>query len=868
MPLLARSSNRTTARKRSVRPQVERLEDRSVPSVSATLSGAGVLTVNGDLNAVNRIFLTLNSSDQIVVSDGSQVRGVFASSAVTDITVNANGFNNYVDIANSVTQMATINGGPGNNYLIAGGGATTLVSGTGTNRLVGGNGSDTFDATQGNNTIEDGNGVSTVNLAPRATTINTGILGNLNPPADSPVTDRTGSDTVLGFKDRESVSGLDPTIDRDLRAAVTPPNFSQTLGIPPSPDVTITSSQVGQLLDRAAAATSYDSAIVAIVDRNGDLLGLRVEGGVSSAITSNADTLVFAIDGALAEARTAAFFSTDAAPLTSRTIEYISQTTITQREVESNPSILNPASTIAGPGTVGPIGIGGEFPPGILNTALVDLFDIEATNTDGTDKPIYNSAGDVTSIVDLMQRFNINPAFIPSYQSLLPDIDGVDNQIIATPNSYGVITGIEADAQPRGIGTLPGGIPLYENGTLVGGIGVFFPGTTGYADAENSALSANYNPNEIDMSEVAEYIGFAAAGGSSGAGFSIGTLGGIAPLKGFDLPSGQINLVGIQLPIYGPPGNDGTQQLVQFGQTLGIGNADSFATIAGTSLPGFTPPSTANPNLPVDTTGDTLLDGMPAPEGWLVLPHAGTTLTADQVDQIIVQAVQQADETRAQIRLPLDATTRMVIAVTDPETGDVLGLFRMPDSPIFSIDVAVAKGRNNAYYADADQLQSVDQLPGIPAGTAFSSRTYRYLASPFFPEGDSGAPPGPFSILNVPGTNPTTGLNTGAPVPESDFLENVMGHNNFFPGTNFHDPFNLVNQNGIVFFPGGVPLYADDKLGGGLGVSGDGVDEDDVVTAAGAVNFGPPSSVQTIDQLMFEGIRLPYQLFDRNPTNL
>jgi uncharacterized protein GlcG (DUF336 family) len=868
MPLLGRSSGRTTVRQRLVPLFVEALEDRCLLSLSASLNSAGLLVVNGEVNALNDIFLTLNTAaNQIVVSDGSQVSATFDSNNVSAITINANGFSNYVQIANLITQQATINGGPGNNYLIAGGGDTTLVSGTGTNRLVGGSGDDTFDATQGDNTIEDGNGLSTVTLAPRASQVNTGNLGNLQPQAGNPIVDSTGSNIVLGFKDRETVTGLDPTLDHDLRGATTPPNLSNTLGIPPSPDVTITSAQVGTILDRAAAATSYDNAIVAITDRNGDVLGVRVEGGVSSQITQNAQNLVFAIDGAIAEARTGAFFANDTAPLTSRTIEFISQTTITQREVESNPSITDPNSTVAGPGIVGPIGIGGEFPPGIQDTALVDLFNIEETNRDSTEKPIYNSSGDVIGFTALGQRFNINPADIPSYQTLLPDLEGVDNQILATPNSYGAISGLEPDAQPRGLGTLPGGIPLLENGVVVGGIGVFFPGTTGYADAENSALSANYNPNEIDLSDVAEYIAFAAGGG--GLNFPIGTLGGVPLPTGFGLPNGvpanPVSLAGISLPLVGAPGANGPQEVVQFGQTLGIGNPNSSAATPFNS--------TGTPNMPVNLAGDALLNGMPAPEGWLVLPHAGTTLSADQVQQIIVQAVQQAEDTRAQIRLGsvnglFDSTTRMVIAVTDPETGDVLGLFRMPDSTIFSIDVAVAKARNVSYYADPSQLQAVDETPGVAPGVAFSSRTFRYLVSPFFPEGDTSAPPGPFSILNVPGTNPTTGMNTGAPVPASDYFDNVMGHNNFFPGTNFHDPFNPLNQNGVVFFPGAVPLYTDNKLAGGIGVSGDGVDEDDVVTAGGAVGFGPPSNVLTADQVFVDGVRLPYQLFDRNPTNI
>ena len=52
--------------------------------------------------------------------------------------------------------------------------------------------------------------------------------------------------------------------------------------------------------------------------------------------------MVFAIDGAVSLARTGAYFANDQAPLTSRTIQEISQTTITQREVQSNPDVPDP----------------------------------------------------------------------------------------------------------------------------------------------------------------------------------------------------------------------------------------------------------------------------------------------------------------------------------------------------------------------------------------------------------------------------------------------------------------------------------------------------------------------------------------------
>jgi hypothetical protein len=57
----------------------------------------------------------------------------------------------------------------------------------------------------------------------------------------------------------------------------------------------------------------------------------------------------------------------------------------------------------------------------------------------------------------------------------------------------------------------------------------------------------------------------------------------------------------------------------------------------------------------------------------------------------------------------------------------------------------------------------------------------------------------------------------------------------------------------------GVPAIV-----GGLGVSGDGVDQDDFITANAANGFQPPTSLQA-DQFFLAGVRLPYQRFPRNP---
>ena len=172
----------------------------------------------------------------------------------------------------------------------------------------------------------------------------------------------------------------------------------------------ITEDDVRTLLDRASMASTSDDAIIAIVDRTGRIVGVRVEDGVSDSLTSDPDKIAFAIDGALAKARTAAFFSSGAAPLTSRTIRFISQSTITQREVESSP--LNEDGAYRGPGFVGPIGVGGHFPPEIPFTPQVDLFAIEHQSRDSQVHPGFDGVKGTSDDFTLQQRFNADPAFI------------------------------------------------------------------------------------------------------------------------------------------------------------------------------------------------------------------------------------------------------------------------------------------------------------------------------------------------------------------------------------------------------------------------------------------------------------------------
>ncbi len=719
----------------------------------------------------------------------------------------------------------------------------------------------------------------------------------------------------------------------------------------------LTAGDVQTLLQRASLASPSEDAIIAVVDRSGRILGVRVESGVDADLVADSDRLAFAIDGAVAKARTAAFFSSNAAPLTSRTIRFISQSTVTQREVESSPTNTNLA--FRGPGFVAPIGVGGHFPPEVNFTPQVDLFAIEHQSRDSQllDAGPDNVAGTPDDI-QLTRRFNT------AQQNVAPPADrvaaafaevGADQFFETWPESYGFVTETAFDAHGRGIATLPGGIPLFKVVTdasgnvqmranktpvlpdinLVGGIGVFFPGPDGFATFEQGFVHASdrsgvpqseFERNNAPLVLESEFIALVAAagGGMVGPPSFVRDLtefnAGLPSLPNFVLPTGRIDLVGITLEIYGPtPSRDfrqpGIDKLIHVGQQLEGPTVDS----------GF--------DVMVDASGAQYLPGNAVPEGWLIAPHDASdgSLNATDVEQIIRNGVMEAGQVRAAIRLEIDnnfrpgARTRMVLAVAD-KSGEVLGLFRMPDATIFSIDVAVAKARNTAYYADATALQSADRIDfngdgvfgdiatsldqvgdTVPAGTALTSRTFRFLVEPRYPTGINLLPSdddglvndpaltlcdqrpesclqvAPQGILRMPGINPLTAENLMNDMPLSFDVyaaatsSSFLAYDAFVPSTNFRDPgdatvriagtntlFPQANQNGVVFFPGSSPLYNRSTLIGGFGVSGDGVDQDDVVTAAGFVGFEAPDALR-IDQYVVGGVRLPFVKFNRNP---
>jgi uncharacterized protein GlcG (DUF336 family) len=478
----------------------------------------------------------------------------------------------------------------------------------------------------------------------------------------------------------------------------------------PTPAVAaaLTTTDVQNIVQAAAEAADVTSMVIAVVDRGGNLLAVYRKPGASASAVGNFGATVDANDLAVALARTAAYFSNDAAPLSSRTVRFIS---------------------------------GIHFPPGVANTVNAALYGIENTNRGCT----------------LTTNYLAGQAVQPSLS-------------LGGGTGLGIITGKAnlQDSDPNAVN--PGGVPIFRNGVVVGGVGV-----------------AGTSP------DVAEYSAFAAA-----------TSNGFGPTPA---PPGVVFLGGIALPFVG-----------QTTRPTGV----SAGTFAGSFLAGPTP-----------STG-------PPPEGDLVAPAAGPLggLSVADVQQILSSAEATANQTRAAIRLPLDSTTRMVIAVADLD-GTVIGLRRMADATVFSIDVAVTKARNMVYFNSSTRTAA--DLNQVPIGTAVTNRTIGFGAQPIFPPGVDGSAAGPFfNLYQRDVVNPCTqGFQSGPP---------------------------NANKSGIVFFPGSLGLYRNGMLVGGLGVSGDGVEQDDYVTNAGAANFQAPAQMRA-DQLLINGVRLPYLLFPRNPAN-
>jgi len=457
-----------------------------------------------------------------------------------------------------------------------------------------------------------------------------------------------------------------------------------------------------------------------------------------------------------------------------------------------------------------------------------------------------------------------------------------------------------ADAGPKrsplGLSADPGGLPLYKNGTVVGGVGAIADGlysldkvisdrdrsldeliataaTFGFAaplDRRADRITVEgktFRFADVGFADLARdpatAPAFAALSVTDGALVAVNgyTDGAIRPGVAFGAAASGIRA-----------------------DTLDFPGLDAFIFVDALDQPRFAPRD--------------------APDGGL---------TEGEVRTLLREALVIANRARAQIRRPLGSSARVTIAVVDSD-GEILGMVRTRDAPVFGADVSLQKARTAALLSSAGAAGFLMALPDgkyLTAGpgtvnltpsaiapyvtalrdflqrptaladgaVAFSDRAGGNLSRPFYPDGLISDVQGPLSKPRGEWSPFATGLQldmvingilqhvlfvAGVPVP--DVGANCAGIDLADDLTATATVTSLQAANGIQIFPGSVPIYRGTQLLGGIGVSGDGIDQDDMIaflglhnageTLGGAINNAPPD--MRADTLTPRGVRLRY----------
>ncbi|GAB3273480.1 heme-binding protein [Parahaliea aestuarii] len=464
---------------------------------------------------------------------------------------------------------------------------------------------------------------------------------------------------------------------------------------------------------------------------------------------------------------------------------------------------------------------------------------------------------------------------------------GPQTAVPAAPVALPLTATVGPQRSPLGLSADPGGFPLYKNGTAVGGVGVIADGR----------YSIDRNILDTDR-DIDEQIAFAA------------TFGYAAPTdrradritvegKTFrfsDVDFGDLPEDPEQAPAY--------DSLNDAGALVAVRGYSRNQIIAGTAFgrPGSgIRPATDFADLDAFVFVDQNNNNRFPPRAGTDAAQLGdAALSAAEVRQLLSSAIAVANRARAQIRRPVGSQARVTVSIVDSQ-GEILGMLRTRDAPVFGADVSLQKARTATIFSSPDaadffrgittpttyvdeNLQPKAQVlipdyvdaaqtfigpQALTDGTAFSDRAGGNLSRPFYPDGIRGNPNGPFSKSFA--NNEWSVFSSGMQLDLA--LNKILQHVLFAAGADAPDvgP-NCVESalpriaNGTQIFPGSVPVYRGDTLVGGIGVSGDGIDQDDMISflgvheageaLGGAINNAPPEI--RADRLTPAGERLRY----------
>ncbi len=460
----------------------------------------------------------------------------------------------------------------------------------------------------------------------------------------------------------------------------------------------------------------------------------------------------------------------------------------------------------------------------------------------------------------VQEHFNPGEALAPA-----GPLFGVQFSQLPCSDLSGRYAGGAADAGPKrsplGLAADPGGLPLYRGGTPVGAIGVIADGRYG--------LDPDVRDVDADLDEQI------ALAGSFGLSAPDDRRAERVTADGKTLRLSDAVFADLVADAASPPAFAALDGVA--GTLVAVPGYAAAGVIAGTAF--GQPASGIRPDA-LDYAGLDAFVLVDALDVERFRPAAGTdgagALTAAEVRTIIAEALGVARRARSQIRRPVGSAARVTVTVVDTN-GVVLGLARGRDGPLFGIDVSLQKARTAAFLSSPAAAGSLSGVPdaeyldgglvtlrneplaqyvadlrnftGLPAAladgaVAFSTRAAGNLSRPFYPDGIDSAPNGPFSKPRGEWTPFSTGL-------QLDLAYNaVIRHVAFVAGLAPDVPANCTGvqgftagfgvaaavpalANGLQIFPGGVPVYRGGQLVGGVGVSGDGVDQDDMIAFLG-----------------------------------
>lgn len=410
--------------------------------------------------------------------------------------------------------------------------------------------------------------------------------------------------------------------------------------------------------------------------------------------------------------------------------------------------------------------------------------------------------------------------------------------------------GVGPRRSPLGFSGQRGGLPLYLRGTPVGGVGVI--ATTQYS-IELNVTNSSYSIDEqiaiagsyglqapVNRRANTIHVGGVTLRYTGNTQKTLVSNPGRAPSLSAVIAAGQ----GSFLPVPGYFESSTSRNGTAFGQPES-GIAPATAPFQG-----------LNAYMLTDSQGQ---NRYPPKEG---NANQGQNLNSSDVTLLLTNAMTIAKAARAQIRNPASSRARLSAAVVDLD-GNILGILRSEDAPVFSTDVAIQKARSGAFFS---QSKAASLLQGtnfssyveraqllipyatrgafLADGSAVPPRALGNISRPLLPDGINNTPTGPFSLPYAPVSTFIQGVNQWSPfnigleldLVYSDLLYAITnpftspptGGNPIQNCTASSPTLGKTLANGPQFFPGGVPLYKKGILVGAIGTSGDGIDQDDM----------------------------------------